>query len=150
MGILKLLEYYKIENLTGKNVTIVGSSLIVGKPLAIMFMNLGATITVCNIFTKNLKYHIQNADVLVSAIGKRNIIKSSWLKPKVIAIDVGINRDQNGKISGDLDFDTAKKVASFISPVPGGVGPMTIVTLMENILQSAKLQSDDFDKQTNK
>ncbi|NQY41984.1 MAG: bifunctional 5,10-methylenetetrahydrofolate dehydrogenase/5,10-methenyltetrahydrofolate cyclohydrolase [Legionellales bacterium] len=142
LGILTLLNYYNLDNLQGKNVTIVGASIIVGKPLAIMCINLQATVTICNIFTKDLQNKINNADILVSAIGKRNIINSSWLKPNVIAIDVGINRDEHGNIYGDLDFETAKEVASFITPVPGGVGPMTIATLMENTLTAAKLQLD--------
>ncbi len=140
LGIIRLLKYYNLENLAGKNVTIVGSSIIVGKPLAIMLMDLQATVTICNIFTKDLKNKIKDADILISAIGKRNIIDSSWLKPNVVAIDVGINRDEIGKIHGDLDFDTAKNIASFITPVPGGIGPMTIAILMENTLTAAKLQ----------
>jgi methylenetetrahydrofolate dehydrogenase (NADP+)/methenyltetrahydrofolate cyclohydrolase len=142
-GILKLLKYYNLADLSGKNVTIVGSSIIVGKPLAILFMNLGATVTVCNILTKNLQQHVKNADILVSAIGKKNIIQSSWFKPQVIAIDVGINRDENGSVSGDLDFETTKNIASYITPVPNGVGPMTIATLMENTIRAAKLQCEN-------
>lgn len=140
LGIQRLLEHYELGDFASKNITIVGSSIIVGKPLALMFINMGATVTVCNILTKNLQQNIQNADILVSAIGKKNIIQSSWLKPGVIAIDVGINHDENNRISGDLDFDSAKNIASSITPVPGGVGPMTIAILMENVLYAAKMQ----------
>ncbi len=137
LGIINLLEHYKLHNFTEKNVTIIGSSLIVGKPLAMLLTNLGATVTLCNILTKDLSKHLTNADLIVSAIGKRNIVQTKWFKPGIILIDVGINRHDDGTISGDLDFESAKKVASYITPVPGGVGPMTVTSLLENTYLAA-------------
>lgn len=136
-GIMQLLTAYAIDP-KGANVTIVGASNIVGRPMALEFLQAGATVTVCHQFTKDLAAHIQHADILVSAIGKPGIIKTTWLRAGVIAIDVGISRDANGSLRGDLDYATAQLVAQGITPVPGGVGPMTIVSLLQNTLQACE------------
>ncbi len=134
-GILKLLESESID-LQGKHVVIVNASTIVGRPLAMELLLKNATVTIAHRFTKNLDAIVKQADVLVSGIGKPDIIQSSWLKKGVIVVDVGISRLANGKITGDIDFDSAKAIASWITPVPGGVGPMTIAMLLENTLNA--------------
>lgn len=135
-GIFRLLEHYKISNLTGKNVTIIGASIIVGKPLAIMAMNRNATVSVCNINTKKINDYLNDADIIISAAGTPNCIQTEAIKPGAVIIDVGINKVDN-KIVGDINFNEAKAIASFITPVPGGVGPMTVAMLMENTLIAA-------------
>lgn len=135
-GIISLLEEYKI-NLKGKHAVIVGHSLIVGRPLAEAFLNRNATVTVCHKETKNLANHTKQADVLVSAVGKVNLITAKMVKKNAIVIDVGINKI-GGKTVGDVDFENVKKKASFITPVPGGVGPMTVASLLENTLKCAE------------
>jgi len=137
LGIINLLTAYKLDNLIGLNATIIGTSNIVGKPLCGEFLNKGCTVTLCNKNTKNLSDFVNNADILVSAIGKPHFIKTDWIKPNAIVIDVGISRLENGQIVGDIDFDTAKDVASWITPVPGGIGPMTVISLLENTLYIA-------------
>lgn len=132
-GILLLLDEYNI-NLEGKHVVIVGRSNIVGRPLSQMMLNRNATVTVCHSHTKNLSQITKTADVLVSAVGK-NIIEGEMLKTNCVIVDVGIFKDENGKTRGDVDFESASKIASFISPVPGGVGPMTIASLMLNTVE---------------
>lgn len=132
-GILLLLDEYNI-NLDGKHVVIVGRSNIVGRPLSQMMLNRNATVTVCHSHTKNLALITKTADVLVSAVGK-NIIEGEMLKTNCVIVDVGIFKDENGKTRGDVDFESASKIASFISPVPGGVGPMTIASLMLNTVE---------------
>ena len=132
-GILLLLAEYNI-NLDGKHVVIVGRSNIVGRPLSQMMLNRNATVTVCHSHTKNLALITKTADVLVSAVGK-NIIEGEMLKTNCVIVDVGIFKDENGKTRGDVDFESASKIASFISPVPGGVGPMTIASLMLNTVE---------------
>lgn len=139
-GIMKMFEEYSIE-LSGKNVTILGRSNIVGKPLIQCCLNKNATVTVCHSRTKDLKEHTKNADIVISAIGKPKFITADMLKDGVIVIDVGINRDENGKIVGDVNFDDVSKKASYITPVPGGVGPMTIAMLMNNVIKAAKSQN---------
>jgi len=131
-GIIRLLEYYNID-LNSKNITVVGRSNIVGKPLASMLLNKNATITVCHRATKNLKEHTINADIVATAVGKPNLITADMVKDGVIIVDIGMNR-VDGKICGDVDFENVSKKASLITPVPGGVGPMTIAMLMENTL----------------
>ncbi|QJC33517.1 bifunctional methylenetetrahydrofolate dehydrogenase/methenyltetrahydrofolate cyclohydrolase FolD [Enterobacteriaceae endosymbiont of Donacia provostii] len=133
LGILKLLKYYKI-NTYGLNTVIVGDSIIVGRPIAMELLLVGCTITITHRFTKNLKYHIKYADLLIVAVGKPNFIPGKWIKLGAIVIDVGINRINNNKIVGDIQFEQAKKRASYITPVPGGIGPITVATLMKNIL----------------
>ena len=137
LGIIKMLEEYKID-IEGKNVVIIGRSNIVGKPLANCFLNKNATITICHSKTKNLKEHTLKADILVSAVGKINLITSDMVKDGAVVIDVGINRGDDGKIRGDVDFENVKEKCSFITPVPGGVGPMTIAMLMNNIVKTAR------------
>ena len=137
-GILLLLEEYNID-LDGKKVVIVGRSNIVGKPLSIMMLNKNATVTVCHSHTKNLEQITKTADVLVSAVGE-NIIEEKMLKSGCIVVDVGIFKDSTGKTRGDVDFENASKIASYISPVPGGVGPMTIASLMLNTVELANQQ----------
>ena len=132
-GILLLLDEYNI-NLDGKHVVIVGRSNIVGRPLSQMMLNRNATVTVCHSHTKNLALITKTADVLVSAVGK-NIIEGEMLKTNCVIVDVGIFKDENGKTRGDVDFESASKIASFISPLPGGVGPMTIASLMLNTVE---------------
>lgn len=136
-GILRLLDEYKIP-LKGRNVTIVGHSNIVGKPLAILLLNRDATVTVCHEFTKNLAEHTRTADILISATGVPNLIKSAMVKNGAVVVDAGCAKVDN-KLIGDVDFKNISKKASFITPVPGGVGPMTVATLIENTLQAAKL-----------
>ena len=138
-GIMKMFEAYGIE-LEGKDVTIIGRSNIVGKPLIQCCLNKNATVTVCHSKTKNLKAHTQNADIIIVAIGKSKFLKADMIKEGAVVIDVGINRDSEGKITGDADYILSK--ASFITPVPGGVGPMTIAMLMNNIIKAATIQNN--------
>lgn len=132
-GILLLLDEYGID-LDGKHVVVVGRSNIVGRPLSQMLLNRNATVTVCHSHTKNLAKITKTADVLVSAVGK-NIIEGKMLKTGCVVVDVGIFKDENGKTRGDVDFEAASQIASYISPVPGGVGPMTITSLMLNTVE---------------
>ncbi|MFA6992523.1 MAG: bifunctional 5,10-methylenetetrahydrofolate dehydrogenase/5,10-methenyltetrahydrofolate cyclohydrolase [Candidatus Gracilibacteria bacterium] len=137
LGVMRMLEHHKI-NVEGKEVVIVGHSNIVGKPLAVMFMNRNATVTVCHKFTKNLAEHTKRADILCVGVGKINLITADMVKDGAIVIDIGINHTKDGKICGDVDFDGVSKKASLITPVPGGVGPMTVACLMENTVTAAK------------
>jgi len=140
LGMVRLLEKYKMADLKGKNAVVVGASNIVGKPIASLLLNMNATVDICHIYTKNLKEHTLQADILVVAVGKQNLITADMVKDDVIIFDVGINKTENGKIVGDVDFDEVSKKASYITPVPGGVGPMTIAMLLENTVKSAKLR----------
>lgn len=135
-GILLLLDEYNIE-LEGRHVVVVGRSNLVGKPVAQLLLKRNATVTMCHSHTKNLANITKTADIIVSAVGK-NIIGEKMLKSNCVVVDVGIFRDENGKISGDVDFETVSKVAAYISPVPGGVGPMTIASLMLNTVELAE------------
>lgn len=139
-GIMKMFEEYNID-ITSKNVVILGRSNIVGKPLIHCCLNKNATVTSCNSKTQNIKEITKSADVLISAIGKSNFVTSDMVKENCIVIDVGINRLDNGKITGDIDFEGVKEKASFITPVPGGVGPMTIAMLMNNVIKATKRQN---------
>lgn len=130
-GIITLLEHYHIPIL-GKHAVVVGASNIVGRPMSMELLLAGCTITTCHRFTQDLKAHIKRADLLVVAVGKPNFIPGDWIKKGAVVIDVGINRLDNGKLVGDVEFDIAKENASYITPVPGGVGPMTVATLIEN------------------
>ena len=134
-GILLLLDEYNIE-LEGKHVVVIGRSNLVGKPVAQMLLNRNATVTMCHSHTKNLSDITKTADIVVSAVGK-NIIGEKMLKSDCVVVDVGIFKDINGKICGDVDFTSASKIAAYISPVPGGVGPMTIASLMLNTVELA-------------
>ena len=136
-GAMKFFEEAGIS-LKGKEAVVVGRSNIVGKPMAILLMHAGATVTVCHSQTKDLKAHCLRADILVAAIGKAKMITGDMVKPGAVVIDVGINRMADGKLCGDVDFESVKEVASFITPVPGGVGPMTITMLLANTLESAE------------
>lgn len=136
LGIMRLLQFYNI-NVEGKRCTIVGRSNIVGKPLATLMTNANATVTLCHSKTPYLYKSAENADVLVVAVGKPNFAGAGLMNDGIIVIDVGINRDENNKLCGDVDFEEAKKYASYITPVPGGVGPMTVAMLLENVVHSA-------------
>ena len=134
-GIIDLCKYYGIE-LDGKDVTIIGRSNIVGKPLADMMMAEGATVTQCHTHTSDLMFHTLTADIIISAVGKPKLITEKMIKCGAIVIDVGINRDENGKLCGDVDYENVWVVAEHITPVPGGVGPMTVAELMSNIVEA--------------
>ncbi|GAB2711988.1 bifunctional methylenetetrahydrofolate dehydrogenase/methenyltetrahydrofolate cyclohydrolase FolD [Halomonas garicola] len=136
-GIITLLEKSGLA-VRGLDATVVGASNIVGRPMALELMLAGCTTTVCHRFTHNLEEHVRRADVLVVAVGKPGLVKGEWTKPGAIVIDVGISRQENGKLAGDIEFDTASSLASHITPVPGGVGPMTVATLLENTLEAAE------------
>jgi len=140
-GILKLLEYHNIE-IEGKHVVVIGRSNIVGRPMAQMFINENATVTVCHSKTKNLSEITKRADILISAVGLQKLVTQEMVKPGAVVIDVGMNRDENGMLCGDVDFENVKAVASFITPVPGGVGPMTICSLMLNTFKLYKIQTE--------
>lgn len=140
-GVMKMFEEYNID-LTGKNVVILGRSNIVGKPLIQCCLQKHATVTVCHSKTKNLDEHTKQADIIISAIGKPKFVTSDMVKDGVIVIDVGINRDENGKLVGDVDFENVKEKASYITPVPGGVGPMTIAMLMNNVIKATIQQNN--------
>lgn len=135
-GIMHLLEYTG-EDLTGKHAVIVGASNIVGRPMALELLLKKCTVTVTHVYTENLQHHVSQADILVVAIGKPGVVQSDWIKPGAIVIDVGINRREDGTLSGDIDFISAAERASWITPVPGGVGPMTVAILLQNTLQAA-------------
>ena len=135
-GIMKMFEKYNI-NLEGKNVVIIGRSNIVGKPLIQCCLNKNATVTVCHSKTKDLKEYTKRADILIVAIGKSKFVTEDMVKQDAVVIDVGINRGEDGKLTGDVDFENVSKKASFITPVPGGVGPMTIAMLMNNVIKAS-------------
>lgn len=136
-GVMQMIERYGIET-RGKRAVVVGRSNIVGKPMAMLLLNADATVTVCHSKTENLKKECLNADILVAAIGKAKFITADMVKDGAVVIDVGMNRDGNGRLCGDVDFENVKEKCSYITPVPGGVGPMTITMLMYNTLQAAK------------
>ena len=138
LGIIELLKAYNID-VSGKNIVIIGRSSLVSKPLFNLLINMDATVTMCHSKTKNLANHTKRADILISATGKRNLIKKDMIKENAVIIDVGINR-YNGKLSGDVDFENIKDKASYITPVPGGVGPMTVVMLMKNVIKASKIK----------
>ncbi|WP_192945815.1 bifunctional methylenetetrahydrofolate dehydrogenase/methenyltetrahydrofolate cyclohydrolase FolD [Vibrio fluvialis] len=132
-GIITLLDRYNIP-LRGKHAVIVGASNIVGRPMTLELLLAGCTTTTCHRFTKDLEHHVRQADVLVVAVGKPNFIPGAWIKEGAIVVDVGINRLDTGKLVGDVEYDVARTRASFITPVPGGVGPMTVASLIENTM----------------
>jgi len=140
LGVMKMFEEYNID-LEGKDVCVVGASNIVGKPMASLLLNANATVTVTHIFTKDLKAHTSKADIIVVGVGVPGLIKEDMVKEGAIVIDIGINRLENGKLVGDVDFDAVSKKCSYITPVPGGVGPMTIAMLLSNTLKSAKARA---------
>ena len=136
-GCMKMLESIGYD-LRGKHAVVIGRSNIVGKPMAMMLLQKNATVTICHSGTKDLKAITQQADVIVAAVGKRNVLTADMVKPGAVVIDVGMNRNDEGKLCGDVDFEGVRKVASYITPVPGGVGPMTITMLLVNTLESAE------------
>lgn len=140
LGVVKLLKAYDI-NVEGLNAVIIGASNIVGRPMATMLLNLGATVSVCHIKTRDLSLYTRQADLIVVAAGCAGLLRADMVKDGVIVVDVGINRLANGKLVGDVDFESVSKKASFISPVPGGVGPMTIAMLLENTLKAAQIRA---------
>ncbi len=137
-GIMDLLDYYNI-NISGKKCVVLGRSNIVGKPMAHLLMEKNGTVTVCHSRTADLKAETKNADILVVAIGKPEFVTADMVKDGAVVVDVGINRTEDGKLVGDVDFSGVSAVASYITPVPGGVGPMTITTLLKNTLTAAKM-----------
>lgn len=132
-----MLEEYNIE-IEGKNAVIIGRSNIVGKPLIQCLLNKNATVTVCHSKTKNISEITKKADILIAALGKAKFVKANMIKENAVVIDVGINRNEDGKLDGDVDFEEVEKKASYITPVPGGVGPMTIAMLMNNVIKATK------------
>lgn len=139
LGVFNLLN--KITNLDGKNIVILGRSEIVGKPMAnLLISESNATVTICNSHTKNISNITKNADIIISAIGKAKFIKKDMVKENVIIVDVGINQDENGKMCGDVDYENVKSLCKFITPVPGGVGLLTRLTLLENTFLSFKMR----------
>ncbi len=136
-GCMKMLESIGYD-LNGKHAVVIGRSNIVGKPMALMLLQKDATVTVCHSRTQNLKAQTLQADVIVAAVGKRNVLTADMVKPGAVVIDVGMNRNEEGKLCGDVDFEGVKSVASYITPVPGGVGPMTITMLLVNTLEAAE------------
>lgn len=138
LGVMKMLEEYNIE-IQGKNAVIIGRSNIVGKPLAQLLLNVNATVTICHSKTQNISEIAKRADILVAALGKPKFVTANMVKEGAVVIDVGINRNENKKLVGDVDFATVEPRASYITPVPGGVGPMTIAMLMTNVVKAAKL-----------
>ncbi|MCG6323602.1 bifunctional methylenetetrahydrofolate dehydrogenase/methenyltetrahydrofolate cyclohydrolase FolD [Vibrio alginolyticus] len=132
-GIITLLDRYNIE-LRGKHAVVVGASNIVGRPMTLELLLAGCTTTTCHRFTKDLESHVRQADVVVVAVGKPNFIPGEWIKKGSVVVDVGINRLDSGKLVGDVEYDKARESASFITPVPGGVGPMTVASLIENTM----------------
>lgn len=139
-GILKLLDYENVD-LKGKHAVVVGRSNLVGKPVALLLLARHATVTICHSRTQDLPSVVRSADVVVAAVGKAGMVKGSWIKPGAVVIDVGINRLPDGKLTGDVAFDEAKEIAGKITPVPGGVGPMTIAMLLDNTLEAARRQA---------
>lgn len=150
LGIMELLKSTSVE-IAGKHAVVLGRSDIVGSPVSFMLRNADATVTLCHSKTRNIEDHIRMADIVVAAIGKAQYVKGSWLKPGAIVIDVGMNyipdssRKSGQRVVGDVDYDSAKEVASFITPVPGGVGPMTVAMLLHNVFESAKYHASKKD-----
>lgn len=141
-GVMELIKSAGVDP-QGKNCVVVGRSNIVGKPMAMLLLHKNATVTICHSKTVNLAEITKQADILVAAVGRAKFITGDMIKPGAVVIDVGMNRDENGKLCGDVDFESAEKTAGAITPVPGGVGPMTIAMLMENTLTAAKIQNAD-------
>ncbi|WP_237004493.1 bifunctional methylenetetrahydrofolate dehydrogenase/methenyltetrahydrofolate cyclohydrolase FolD [Helicobacter pylori] len=142
MGVMRLLKHYHIE-IKGKDVAVIGASNIIGKPLSMLMLNAGASVSVCHILTKDISFYTQNADIVCVGVGKPDLIKASMLKKGAVVVDIGINHLNDGRIVGDVDFTNVQKVAGFITPVPKGVGPMTIVSLLENTLIAFEKQQKE-------
>jgi len=137
-GVMELLKYYNID-VAGKHCVVIGRSNIVGKPMSMLMLHANATVTICHSRTKDLKGIVSQADIVVAAVGRAGFVTADMVKEGAVVVDVGINRNENGKLCGDVDFENVSQKASYITPVPGGVGPMTIAMLMQNTLTSAKL-----------
>jgi len=144
-GIMVLLEHTGVD-LKGKEAVVVGRSNIVGKPISLMLLSKSATVTICHSKTKDLSFHTKRADVLVAAVGKPEMIKGDMVKDGVVIIDVGVNRLESGKLVGDVEFESVSKKASAITPVPGGVGPMTITMLLKNTIKAARMRAQSCGK----
>ncbi len=142
LGVMELLKEYNI-NVKGKNCCVVGASNIVGKPMASLLLNENATVEICHIFTDDLKKHTLNADMIFVGAGVINLIKEDMVKDGAVIVDIGINRAENGKLVGDVDFENVSQKCSYITPVPGGVGPMTIAMLLSNTFKAAKLHAKE-------
>jgi methylenetetrahydrofolate dehydrogenase (NADP+)/methenyltetrahydrofolate cyclohydrolase len=140
LGVMELLKEYKID-VKGKNCVVVGASNIVGKPMSSLLLNANATVEVCHLFTDDLKKHTLNADIILVGVGVINLIQEDMVKDETIIIDIGINRGDDGKLTGDVDFKNVADKCSYITPVPGGVGPMTIAMLLSNTLKAAKVNA---------
>jgi len=141
LGVMELFKEYNID-LKGKNCVVVGASNIVGKPMASLLLNANATVEICHIFTDDLKRHTLNADIILVGVGVINLITEDMVKDDVIIIDIGVSRTEEGKLVGDVDFENVSKKSSYITPSPGGVGPMTIAMLLNNTLKAAKLNAE--------
>ena len=139
-GIIELIRSTGVT-IDGKNCVVIGRSNIVGKPMAMLLLHENGTVTICHSHTKNLKEICKTADILVVAVGKAKFVTGDMVKPGAVVIDVGMNRDENGKLCGDVDYESAEAVAGYLTPVPGGVGPMTITMLMKNAVTAAKIQN---------
>ncbi len=137
-GVIQLLQYAGMTDLSGMHAVVVGASNHVGRPMGLELLLAKCTVTIAHRFTKNLDQHVKQADLLIAAVGKRDIINSEWIKPGAIVVDIGIHRLPNGQLKGDLDFETASQRAAWITPVPGGIGPMTIAMLLKNTLLAAE------------
>ena len=140
-GVMEMLHYYNIE-VSGKNCVVIGRSNIVGKPMGMLLLHENGTVTICHSRTKNLAEVCSKADILVAAVGRPKFVTADMVKEGAVVIDVGMDRDENGKLCGDVDFENVKDKCSYITPVPGGVGPMTIATLMKNTIKAAKIQNN--------
>ncbi len=136
-GVMEILDHYQVP-LAGRNAVVVGRSNIVGKPMALMLLGRDATVTICTSKTRDLAAHTRAADIVVVAVGRPRLLTGDMVKPGAVVVDVGINRDADGKLVGDVDFDSVKEVSGFVTPVPGGVGPMTITMLLANAVTSAE------------
>jgi methylenetetrahydrofolate dehydrogenase (NADP+)/methenyltetrahydrofolate cyclohydrolase len=139
-GCMRMLESIGMKDLRGKHAVVIGRSNIVGKPMALMLLQANATVTVCHSGTRDLAHHTRDADIVVAAVGKRNMLTADMVKPGVVVIDVGMNRDDAGKLCGDVDFAGVSQMAGWITPVPGGVGPMTRAMLLVNTIEAAEQQ----------
>lgn len=137
-GVITLLHHYDIDP-KGHHCVIVGASNIVGRPLLLEMLFAGATVTSCHRFTRDLEHHVAQADIVCVAVGNPDVVNAEWIKPGAIVVDIGINRLADGSLSGDIDFEVAKEKASWITPVPGGIGPMTVATLMQNTYEASLL-----------
>jgi methylenetetrahydrofolate dehydrogenase (NADP+)/methenyltetrahydrofolate cyclohydrolase len=136
-GVMKMFESERIA-LSGANAVVIGRSNIVGKPMAMLLLEAGATVTICHSKTRDLAAYTRRADIVVAATGKRNLVTADMVKPGAVVIDVGMNRDDAGKLCGDVDFAGVREVAGYLTPVPGGVGPMTITMLLVNTIEAAE------------